>query len=336
VTEREYDLLAMGRSSIDLYANEVGAPFTEIKSFAAYVGGSPTNISVCARRLGLRTALLNAVGDDLVGDFVTNFLNREGVETRFGVRKPGRRTSAFLLGIEPPDRFPIVPYRDNCADLELDMDDVIAAPVAESRALLLTGTGLSRQPSRDATLFAAARAHSCGTKVVLDLDFRPELWPDVRAYGVAFRSIIPLVNVVIGTTQEVRSAILSGRAGVGADIHVTDGNTGGPAADVIEAALASGPEALIIKRGADSTFVYARGSEVSEVPTFEVEVLNVLGAGDAFAAGFLYGYLKGWDLYRSARMGNACGAIVVTRHGCANFMPYEEEALAFIEERGGF
>jgi 5-dehydro-2-deoxygluconokinase len=334
--EPEYDLLAMGRSSIDLYANEVGVPFTEIKSFAAYVGGSPTNISVCARRLGLRTALLNAVGDDLVGDFVTNFLNREGVETRFGVRKPGRRTSAFLLGIEPPDRFPIVPYRDNCADLELDMDDVIAAPVAESRALLLTGTGLSRQPSRDATLFAAARAHSCGTKVVLDLDFRPELWPDVRAYGVAFRSIIPLVNVVIGTTQEVRSAILSGRAGVSADIHVTDGNTGGPAADVIGAALASGPEALIVKRGADSTFVYARGGEVSEVPTFEVEVLNVLGAGDAFAAGFLYGYLKGWDLYRSARMGNACGAIVVTRHGCANFMPYEEEALAFIEERGGF
>jgi 5-dehydro-2-deoxygluconokinase len=336
VTERQYDLLAMGRSSIDLYANEVGAPFTEIKSFAAYVGGSPTNISVCARRLGLRTALLNAVGDDLVGDFVTNFLNREGVETRFGVRKPGRRTSAFLLGIEPPDRFPIVPYRDNCADLELDMDDVIASPVAESRALLLTGTGLSRQPSRDATLFAAARAHSCGTKVVLDLDFRPELWPDVRAYGVAFRSIIPLVNVVIGTTQEVRSAILAGRAGVSADIHVTDGNTGGPAADVIEAALASGPEALVIKRGADSTFVYARGSEVVEVPTFEVEVLNVLGAGDAFAAGFLYGYLKGWDLYRSTRMGNACGAIVVTRHGCANFMPYEEEALAFIEERGGF
>ena len=335
--EREFnfDLLAVGRSSIDLYANEVGAPFTEIKSFAAYVGGSPTNISVAARRLGLRTALLNAVGDDLVGDFVTNFLEKEGVETRFGVRKPGRRTSAFLLGIEPPDRFPIVPYRDNCADLELTIDDVLAAPVTESRAILLTGTGLSRQPSRDATLFAAARAHSRGTKVILDLDFRPELWPDIRTYGIAFRSIIPLVNVVIGTTQEVRAAILSGRAGESA-IHVTDGTTGGPAADVIEAALAAGPDALVIKRGGDSTFVYARGGDVIEVPTFVVEVLNVLGAGDAFAAGFLYGYLKGWDLYRSTRMGNACGAIVVTRHGCANFMPYEQEALRFIEERGGF
>src|SRR5215210_6697258 len=126
---RRYEVLSIGRGSIDLYANEVGVPFTEIKSFAAYVGGCPTNISVCARRLGLRTALLNAVGEDLVGDFVTSFLKREGIETRFGVRKRGRRTSAFLLGIEPPDRFPIVPYRDNGADFELTVDDVLAAPV---------------------------------------------------------------------------------------------------------------------------------------------------------------------------------------------------------------
>src|SRR5947209_20115231 len=173
--EREFDLLAVGRSSIDLYANEVGAPFTEIKSFSAYVGGCPTNVSVCARRLGLRTALLNAVGDDLVGDFVRSFLEREGVETRFGVRKAGRRTSAFLLAVMPPDNFPLVPYRDNCADLELTTEDVRAAPVADSRALLLTGTGLSRQPSRDATAFAAERARDCGTEVILDLDFRPEL-----------------------------------------------------------------------------------------------------------------------------------------------------------------
>jgi 5-dehydro-2-deoxygluconokinase len=322
--EREYDLLAMGRSSIDLYANEVGAPFTEIKSFAAYVGGCPTNISVCARRLGLRTALLNAVGEDLVGNFVQSFLDSEGVETRFGVRKRGRRTSAFLLGIEPPDRFPIVPYRDNCADLELTIDDVSAAPVARSRALLLTGTGLSRQPSRDATLFAAEHARSNDTRVVLDLDFRAELWPDARGFGLAVRSILPHVDVVLGTSEEVRAALLTGRA------------CEQDAARAIESALASGPEALVMKRGAEATHVYARGGEVLEAPTFEVEVLNVLGAGDAFAGGFLYGYLKGWGLGRAARMGNACGAIVVTRHGCANFMPYEQEALAFIEERGGF
>src|SRR5438105_4398753 len=143
----------MGRSSIDLYSNDVGAPFPEITSFAAYVGGSPTNISVGGRRLGLSTALLTAVGEDPVGDFVLAFLERESVETRFIPRKPGRRTSAVLLGIEPPDRFPLVFYRDNCADIELTVDDVLAAPVEEVGVFQFAGTNLSREPSRSATLF---------------------------------------------------------------------------------------------------------------------------------------------------------------------------------------
>jgi 5-dehydro-2-deoxygluconokinase len=319
--DRPFDVLAVGRSSIDLYANEIGAPFTEIKTFAAYVGGCPTNVSVAARRLGLRSALLTAVGDDLVGDFVLTFLRREGVEADFSPRKPGRRTSAFMLAIQPPDTFPLVPYRDNCADLELTIDDVLAAPIAESRVVLLTGSGLSREPSRTATLFAAEHARASGTRVVLDLDVRAELWPDPRAYGLAVRSILPLVDVVLGTEGEVQAAA-AGRGG----------GKGRGAAVLLDA----GPEALVVKRGAESTRVLLRGGDVAEAATFPVEVLNVLGAGDAFAGGFLYGYVRGWDWRRAARMGNACGAIVVTRHGCANFMPGEREALAFIEERGGF
>jgi 5-dehydro-2-deoxygluconokinase len=328
-----YDVLAIGRSSIDLYANEIGVPFTEIKSFAAYVGGCPANISVGTRRLGLRTALLTAVGEDYVGDFVLSFLEREGVVTGFSARKPGRRTSAFLLGIEPPDRFSLVPYRDNCADLELTVEDVARAPVAESRALLITGSGLSRQPSRDATRFAAEQAKAHNTKVVLDLDFRAELWPEAGEYGNAMRSVMPLVDVVIGTHDEVTRAVPAGNQSAGgaslsdADARLLSG---------IEAVLASGPQALVMKRGADSTLIYLENGEVVEAATFPVEVLNVLGAGDAFASGFLYGYLKGWDWVRAARMGNACGALLVTRHGCANFMPYEQEVLTFIEERGGF
>src|SRR5437016_10839839 len=116
MTPAAYDLLTMGRSSLDLYANEVGARFVDIKSFAAYVGGSPTNIAVGARRLGLKTELLTAIGDDPVGDFILNFLAKEGVGTRFILRKPGTRTSAVVLGIEPPDKFPLVYYRDTCAD----------------------------------------------------------------------------------------------------------------------------------------------------------------------------------------------------------------------------
>ena len=338
--EHSYDVLAMGRSSIDLYANEIGAPFTEVKSFSAYVGGSPTNICVGANRLGLKTALLTATGEDLVGDFVLNFLTREGIAVEFSPRKAGRRTSAFMLAIQPPDKFPIVPYRDNCADLELTTDDVRAAPVAQSRALLVTGSGLSRQPSRDATLFAAESARACGNRVVLDLDVRTELWPDMHACAAAVRSILPLTDVVIGTVEEVAAAA----TGDGKQDHATTAANGESQAvfggalreRVRELLTAGSAEALVVKRGAGSTLVALRGGEAIEAATFPVEVLNVLGAGDAFAGGFLYGYLKDWDWHRSARMGNACGAIVVTRHGCANFMPYEQEALAFIQERGGF
>lgn len=329
--ERRYDVLAVGRSSIDLYAREVGAPFAQIKSFAAYVGGSPTNICVGARRLGLRTALLTLLGDDLVGDFVLNFLDEEGIDTSCGKRKPGRRTSAFLLGIEPPDRFPIVPYRDNCPDLELTIDDVTAAPIRDSRALLLTGTGLSRQPSRDATLFAAAQARAHETKVVLDLDFRAEVWPDARSYGDAVRAVAPSVDVVIGTREEIEIAVLGGRSKeVGGQIPERE------LTERVDELLGAGPQIVVMKRGGESTRLYSPDGEVTEAATFPVEVYNVLGAGDAFAGGFLYGYLKGWDWRRAARMGNACGAILVTRHGCANFMPGEEEVLAFINERGGF
>lgn len=337
MTERSYDVLAMGRSSIDLYANDIGAAFRDIKSFAAYVGGCPTNISVGTRRLGLRSVALTAVGNDPVADFLLNFLQNEGVDTRFISRKQGRRTSAVILGIEPPDKFPLVYYRDNCADIELTVDDVLAAPIAESRALLITGTGLSREPSRSATVFAAERAKDCGTKVLLDLDFRPDQWHDARAYGVTIRSVLRVVDVVIGTADEVRAAALRNQFTVSVEhSQVSGARVQGDVMTAVEAVLAAGPEALVMKRGGESTFIYLCGGKMIEAAPFPVEVYNVLGAGDAFASGFIYGYLKGWDWRRAARMGNACGAIVVTRHGCANFMPYEREALAFIEQRGGF
>jgi 5-dehydro-2-deoxygluconokinase len=337
MSDRSYDIFAMGRSSIDLYANDIGAPFVEIKSFAAYVGGCPTNISVGARRLGLRSALLTAVGEDPVGDFVLSFLEKEGVVTSFIPRKPGRRTSAVILGIEPPDKFPLVYYRDNCADIELTVEDVLAAPLAESRAVLISGTGLSREPSRSATLFAAEQAKANDATVFLDLDFRPDQWHDARAYGITIRAAMRLVDVVIGTADEVKAAALEAESNVSVEhSQVSGARVSGDVMKAIEAVLAAGPSTLVMKRGGEATTVYLRDGNVIEAAPFPVEVCNVLGAGDAFASGLIYGYLKGWDWHRAARMGNACGAIVVTRHGCANFMPFEHEALSFIEQRGGF
>jgi len=333
----QYDVITMGRSGIDLYANDVGAPFVEIESFAAYVGGSPTNIAVGTRRLGLRVALLTAVGQDPVGDFVLHFLNEEGIDTGYIPRKPGKRTSAVLLGIEPPDKFPLVFYRDNCADIELTIDDVLATPIAGSHVLEISGTGLSKEPSRSATTFAAEQARAAGVKVVLDIDFRADQWHDPRAFGVVIRSVLPLVDVAIGTEEEVKAAMLQDPDQITiTDSQITAPEIRGDLDASIQGLLAHGPEALVVKRGAKGASIFLRDGEVIDVPGFPVEIYNILGAGDAFASGFIYGMVKGWDWYRSARMGNACGAIVVTRHGCANFMGYEDEVLKFVEDRGGF
>src|SRR5688572_17230064 len=247
----------MGRSCIDLYANEVGAPFTEIKSFAAYVGGSPTNISVGARRLGLRSALLTGIGDDVVGDFVLNFLQKEGVETRYIVRKAGYRTSAVALGIEPPDRFPLVYYRDNCADIELTIDDVLASPIDRTRVFQFAGTNLSREPGRSATLYAAELAGQAGATVVMDIDFRPDQWHDIRAFGVAIRSALRLVDIVIGTDDEINAAMLS-RIDQLMLTHsqVSDARVDGNLDEAVDALLALGPGALIEKRGAEGARVH--------------------------------------------------------------------------------
>ncbi|HEV8346970.1 MAG TPA: 5-dehydro-2-deoxygluconokinase [Vicinamibacterales bacterium] len=364
---RQYDVLTMGRSSIDLYAHQIGVPMTEVTSFDAYVGGCPTNIAVGTRRLGLRSALLTAVGADEVGDFILNFLNRETIETRFIPRKPGRRTSAVLMSIQPPDKFPLTFYRDNCADRELTIDDVDRAPIADAALVVVTGTGLSHEPSRSATMHAAARANSASTTVLVDIDYRPDQWPDRPTFASNVQALLRQADFAIGTEEELSAAV--------------DGAMRGD--DAAAAVLALGPKALILKRGGAGATVYTpgeapaararrrgpqRGSRVGvarrreaprsgaaereragvgprehkkskpaciDVPPFPVEVLNVLGAGDAFASGFIYGLRQGWSLERSARVGNATGAIIVTRHGCANFMPTWAEVQAFVAERGG-
>jgi 5-dehydro-2-deoxygluconokinase len=326
----------MGRSSIDLYSNDVGAPFVEITSFAAYVGGSPTNISVGGRRLGLKTALLTGLGVDPVGDFILHFLKKEGVETQFSPRKPGHRTSAVVLGIEPPDKFPLVYYRDNCADIELTIDDVLASPVADAKVLQFAGTNLSKEPSRSATLFAAETARQVGTEVVFDVDFRPDQWHDPRAFGVVVRSALPLVDIVIGTEDEINASMLTDPTQMQlTHSQVSDTKVQGDTKRAIDYILSLGPKAVVEKVGSRGARIHLASGEVIDAPGYPVEIYNILGAGDAFGAGFLFGYVNGWGWRKSARLGNACGAIVVTQHGCANFMPTYDEVMAFVNERGG-
>ena len=311
------DVLCMGRSSIDLYAHEIGVPITGVKSFDAYVGGCPANVSVGTRRLGLRSALLTAVGTDQVGDFVLDFLAREGVAVDFVPRLPERRTSAALLTIQPPDTFPLTFYRDNCADLGLTIAHVNAAPLADSKVVFLSGTGLSAEPSRTATLYACESARALGATVVVDIDYRAGLWPSAGAFGVNVRALLAGADLAVGTEEEVVAA--SGAA---------DAMTG------VRSLLDAGLPVLILKRGVHGAVVCRRGEAPVPVAPFTVDVLNVLGAGDAFASGFLYGHVHGWTHEEAARFGNATGAIVVTRHGCANFMPTLPEVHDFFTAQG--
>ncbi len=335
--QRTFDTFHMGRSCMDLYSNDVGADFVDIRSFAAYVGGSPTNISVGCRRLGLKSALLTAFGEDPVGDFVVHFLKKEGVDVRFSPRKPGRHTSLVLLGIKPPDRFPLVFYRDNCADTALEINDVLAAPVTDTLIFQFAGTNLSKDPSRSATLYGAELAKKAGATVVLDLDFRPDQWNDPRSYGATVRSALPCVDIILGTDDEINAAMLTDPHAVRmTDSQLTDARVIGNTAVHVRALLERGPRMLVEKRGKHGCRIHLGDGTQEDVPGFAVRVQNILGAGDAFGAGFLYGYVKGWDLRKACRLGNACGAMVASRHGCSTSMPLWEEVTVFVREQGGF
>lgn len=309
-----FDLICMGRSTLDLFANELGVPFRDIRSFAAFVGGCPNNICVMAHRLGLKATIITGVGGDLSADFVRTFLQREGIDTSCVFSKPGFQTNTVLVAIQPPDDFQFVPYHASNADLELTIDDVAKAPLAATRAFLFSGMCLLQDPSRSATQFAAERARQNGALVCMDADYREAMWPDARIYGITARVTLPLVDVLIGTEEELAAA--AGQALL---------------ADALVVLLDNVQQAVVVKRGKRGSSVYSKTGSVVHTDPYLVQVVNPLGAGDAFAGGFIYGMLQGWDWAPCARFANACGAFIVTKHGCANDMPTLAQVQALMQ-----
>lgn len=333
----QHDLLTIGRSSIDLYSANIGSPFEKISAFNAFVGGCPLNIATGAQRLGLNTAILTGIGNDQVGNFIKHFLNEEGISTAFIPTIEGTRSSAVILGIEPPDKFPLVYYRENCADISLNIDHVNAIPFEEFKAVAFSGTAFSKDPSRTAMFYALELAKKNKLTTLLDIDFRADQWDDPRAFGVTLRAALNSFTIVVGTEEEILATYLTDKEQLLIKHQqISAPEIRGNIDTAIQEILKSGVETLVVKRGKDGASIFQPGKEEVKVPGFPVEVLNVLGAGDAFCAGFSYGLLNGWDLFESVRMGNACGAIIVTREGCANFMPTYTEVTDFVESRGGF
>jgi 5-dehydro-2-deoxygluconokinase len=332
--DKNIELIAVGRSSVDLYGEQVGGRLEDMGSFAKYVGGSPTNTVIAAARLGLRTGLLTRVGADHMGRFIREELAREGVDVRGVHTDPARLTALVVLGIRNRESFPLIFYRENCADMalsELDLDDAL---LASAQAVLINGTHLSTPGVFAASLGAARRVKAQGGRVVFDVDYRPVLWGltakdlgenrFVLNAGVTecLQAVLPLCDLIVGTEEEL--CILGGTI----ELLAAIGN--------IRLQTAA---TLVCKRGGRGCVAFANAipDDIESglvVSGFKIQVLNVLGAGDAFMGGFLRGWLRGEPLELCCRMGNACGAIVVSRHGCAPAMPTWEELQLFLYARG--
>lgn len=321
---------------MDLFSQTIGVPFEEIEGFDTSVGGSPTNIAIGTSRLGLNSMVLTAVGDDNVGKFVLAYLQKEKVRTDCIPIKAGNRTGLAIVAVQPPDRFPLVFYRQDPADIHLTLDDAVATPIDETRLLSISGTAMSRGSCREVTLYMAEQASVSGITTFIDLDFRPDEWKHPLDYGLNMRSLLPWVDVVIGTEEEVIAALGSEPDNVMRKESITQAQREEMMTKVqLQLENRHGPGTWVIKKGPGGVSIYTRQDSTLNVPGFDVEVVNTVGAGDSFASGLIYGYLKGWDWFRSARFANACGAITVTRHGCSKALPYKQEVLRFMEEREG-
>jgi 5-dehydro-2-deoxygluconokinase len=239
-----------------------------------------------------------------------------------------------VVGIEPPDRFPLTFYRENPADIHLSIQDVMAAPIGESRALQLSGTALSRGACRDAALYAAEIGRAAPTTVFIDLDLRPDQWGHPRAFGVNVRTIFPAADVIIGTEEEFFAALAEDPEAVMAGQPMTDAMRSELKKMVADLRARQPDTTLVVKRGERGVSILDR-REMCDVEGFPVKIVNTIGAGDAFASGLIYGRSRGWNWVQAGRFANACGAIVVTRHGCAKAMPFLDEVDQFILVKEG-
>ena len=324
---RPFDLVCMGRVAVDLYAEQIHSPLENAQSFRKYLGGCAGNISVGISRLGLKSAMFSCTGTDAMGEFLRQQLHHEGVDTTLLRDTSEHLTALVLLGVSPPDRFPLIFYRENCADMQIRPEDADPAFLRKAKALLFTGTCLSSPSMKVATQAAVKTAKEQGCAVILDIDYRPVLWGltaagDGESRFVASEAVTkelqPLLkdlDLIIGTEEEVMIA-------------------GGTETleDALQVIRDSSNATVVLKRGEKGCEVFEPGSQRSRTARpFPIKVLNILGAGDAFAAGFLRGWLHGETLETCALWGNANGALTVTRHGCAPSMASFEELQYLIE-----
>jgi 5-dehydro-2-deoxygluconokinase len=301
------DVLTMGRISVDVYPLQVGVSLREVESFGKYLGGSPTNVAVAAARHGRASAVITRTGADPFGEFLHDALRGFGVDDRYVTAVPGLPTPLAFCEIFPPDDFPLYFYRQPKApDMEIRAEELDYDAIRAARVFWVTVTGLSDEPSRSATL-AALEARGRAGITVLDLDYRPMFWPSPEEARQWVGRALELATVAVGNLDETDTAV------------------GEREPRAAAAALRErGVELAVVKQGPKGVLA-DDGNELVEVPPVPVEVVNGLGAGDAFGGALCHGLLSDWDLERRMRFCNAAGAIVASRLACADAMPTAEE-----------
>jgi 5-dehydro-2-deoxygluconokinase len=310
-----FDVITIGRVGVDLYPEQSGVSLAEVETFRKSLGGSPVNVAVAAARLGSgRVAAITKVGDDAFGPYVRAAMERFGVDTRWVGTDPELRTPVVFCEIHPPDSFPLLFYREPKApDMNIELDELDLEAIRAARLFWTTGTGLSDEPSRSATLGALeARGRAAGI-TVHDLDHRPMFWRDESEAGRMARAALAHATVAVGNQDEVAIAV----------------GTRDPF-EASEALLELGVELAIVKRGPDGVLARTR-DEAIEVDPIRLEVVNGLGAGDAFGGALAHGLLAGDELELVIRRANAAGALVASRLACADDMPFLAELEEIVE-----
>jgi 5-dehydro-2-deoxygluconokinase len=314
-THDVYDLIAIGRLGVDLYPLQAGVPLDRVETFGRFLGGSAANVAVAAARLGRRTALVSRTGADPFGEYLRRELRGFGVDERWVTQVPQYPTPLTFCEIFPPDDFPLYFYRrPKAPDLEIRPDELDLDAIEAARILWVTGTGLCAQPSRDATLGALA-ARSGARHTVFDLDWRPVFWEAPKDARPLYEEALSHATVAVGNVAECEIA--------------TGEREPHAAARTL---LGYGVELAVVKQGPKGVLAVHRDGTVAEVPPLPVEVLNGLGAGDAFGGALCDGLLSGADLERTIRRANAAGAIVAGRLECSSAMPYAHETEQFLTD----
>ncbi|MEW2075225.1 5-dehydro-2-deoxygluconokinase [Streptomyces sp. NPDC013433] len=299
-----FDLITMGRIGVDLYPLETGVPLSRVETFGKFLGGSAANVAVAAARMGRSTALITRTGDDPFGTFLHEALKGFGVDDRWVTPVAAYPTPVTFCEIFPPDDFPLYFYRrPKAPDLEIRADELDLTAVRAAGIFWITGTGLSEEPSRSATLAALEARDRSGT-TVFDLDWRPMFWRDPDQARPYYREALRHATVAVGNLDEceVATGVREPKA-------------------CAEALLAAGVELAVVKQGPRGVLAVHRDGTRAEVPPVPVEVVNGLGAGDAFGGSLCHGLLSGWDLEKTMRHANAAGALVASRLACSSAMP---------------